>query len=78
MLSGNVRLVPAYGLAHQTNPIGAHPTRMVSNETMPGYIDFALFIHPAQYAEYRYCALPSSESALRVQAIQHKIVRILG
>jgi len=32
--------------------------RRVGSETMPGFMDFALFINPAQYAEYRYCALP--------------------
>jgi len=30
--------------------------RLVGSETMPGFMDFALFIHSAQYAEYRYCA----------------------
>ncbi|MCX7113375.1 MAG: hypothetical protein NTX45_25355 [Proteobacteria bacterium] len=32
--------------------------RRVGKETMPGFMHFALFIHSAQYAEYRYCALP--------------------
>ena len=32
--------------------------RRVGRETMPCIHGFSTFIHSAQYAEYRYCALP--------------------
>jgi hypothetical protein len=31
--------------------------RLAGKETMPEFMDCALFSHSAQYAEYRYCAL---------------------
>jgi len=32
--------------------------RLVGNETMPGFHGFYTLFPRAQYAEYRYCALP--------------------
>jgi len=34
-----------------------------------GFMDFALFIHSAQYAEYRYCALP--RFTLIIRSVDH-------
>ena len=41
----------------------------------PGFMDFALFFHSAQYAEYRYCALRLRLTALQKTAYRRSIIR---